>query len=218
MHLSVFGATGATGRLLVQQALDRGHHITALARNPAKLGIEHARLTVVGAELSNQDAIDEALRGSDAVLSLLGPRDKARDRPLTCGTERILAGMRRYGVRRCISGVSTAAARDPLDRVDVRLELLLGCIRFLFRDVYVDAMWAAELLRASALDWTLVRVPMLTNGPRTSSVNVGYLGHGVLGPRLSRANLADFMLRQLDDEDFVRRAPVVSDDVHGASA
>jgi putative NADH-flavin reductase len=117
MRLAAFGATGPTGRLLIRQALDAGHSVVAYARNPAKLDVVDSKLSVVAGELSDAAAIGAAVRGADAVLSVLGlSPTKGVGTPIAGGTDRILAAMREYGARRMVAGTTfsvTAPADQP---------------------------------------------------------------------------------------------------------
>lgn len=100
MKITVFGATGGTGKQLVEQALAAGYEVVAYARNPSKLNISHEHLTVVQGELSDQALIENAIKGSDAVLSTLGPRGGSKNKPITQGMQNIIATMKKQGVRR----------------------------------------------------------------------------------------------------------------------
>jgi putative NADH-flavin reductase len=112
MNLTVFGATGGVGREVVTQALDRGDHVTAYVRNPAKLGITHPKVTVVAGELTDREAVQRAIRGADAVISALGPSlDRtATGMPLVDGTRTIVDAMQAEGVERYI-GMATPSLR-----------------------------------------------------------------------------------------------------------
>jgi NAD(P)-dependent dehydrogenase (short-subunit alcohol dehydrogenase family) len=116
VKLAVFGATGGVGRQLVTQALDAGHHVTAYVRNPAKLAVRHANLTVLAGELVDRDAVQRAVHGADAVISALGPSldRKATGMPLVDGTRTIVDAMSTEGVDRYI-GIATPSWRDPRD-------------------------------------------------------------------------------------------------------
>lgn len=209
MRIAVFGGTGATGRLLISQALDRGLSVTAYARHPEKLAIDDDRLTVVTGELSDAAAIDRAVKGSDAVISLLGPRRPVKGTPIALGTRAILAAMETSGVRRIVA-VATASAPDPRDKPGLRTRFFVGISKLFLRPAYDDDVATAEAIRESDRNWTIVRPPFLTNGRLTGQVSVGYLGDGVTGTYLSRANAADFMLKQLRGDTHVRKAPIVT--------
>ena len=209
MRIAVFGGTGATGVLLINQALDRGHSVTAYARHPEKLGIDDDRLTVVAGELSDAAAIDRAVKGSDAVISLLGQGRPVKGTPIALGTRAILAAMDTSGVRRIVA-VATASAPDPRDKQGLRTRFFVGTSKHFMRPAYDDVVATAQAIRESDRYWTIVRPPFLTNGRLTGQVSVGYLGDGVTGTYLSRANAADFMLKQLRSDTHVRKAPIVT--------
>ena len=210
MRIAVFGGTGATGALLISQALDDGHSVTAYARHPKKLGIVDDRMTVVEGELSDSAAIDRAVEGSDAVISLLGQGRPVKGTPVALGTRNILSAMGKFGVRRLVA-VATASATDPRDIPRLRTRSFIGISKLFLRPAYDDVVATAQAIRESDRAWTIVRPPFLNHGPKTGRVNVGYLGDGVTGTFLSRANAADFMLKQLSSDKYVGKAPIVTD-------
>jgi putative NADH-flavin reductase len=209
MNLAVFGSTGLTGRELVKQALDAGHHIAAFARSPAKLDIKNERLTVVQGELDNIAAIERTVRGADAVISILGPTGEVKGAPLSTGTKNILAAMDKFGVRRIIL-VGTASVSDPLDLPDFKFKLLIAVIRTLLPGAYAEIIRIADAARSTGHDWTIVRAPLLTNRPKTGKLRIGYYGQGRIGLFLSRADMAAFMLEQVTDARYIRKAPAIS--------
>jgi hypothetical protein len=129
--------------------------------------------------------------------------------PLSTGTKNILSVMKKHGVRRLIA-VSTASASDPNDQFDFKFKLLVTMIKLGMRGAYDEIIRMAEAIRSSELDWTLVRLPFLNDKPRTGKVRVGYYGHGIIRTGLSRADLADFLLQQLHDSTYIRKAPAIS--------
>lgn len=209
MRIAVFGATGPTGRLLVAQALEEGDTVSALVRNPAKLRITNERLTVVTGELTDTDAIEKVVAGADGVISLLGQGRPVKGKPITRGTQNILSAMQKLGVSRIVA-VATASAKDPRDVPSLRSRLAIGFARTFMRDAYDDVTATAKAIRESDRDWTIVRPQLLNDGPKNGHVVAGYLGDGVNGTYLARANAADFMLRQLRNASYSRQAPVVS--------
>jgi nucleoside-diphosphate-sugar epimerase len=210
MKLALFGATGAAGILLTQKALAAGHGVVVYARNPSKMSIAHERLTLVKGELNDESAIDGAIQGRDAVISLLGPTPKSSGRPLTLGMSAIVAAMKRNGVRRLIA-ISTPSSPDPADGSAFSFGLAVRMVRTLVAEGYADIVGEAEVVRASDLDWTVVRLPMLTNKEGSSPPAAGYIGSpGIRLFWLSRNVLADFLLSQLDDSTWLRKAPVIS--------
>ena len=208
MKLAVFGGSGRTGRLLIEGALARGHEVRALVRDPAKLPLHHDRLALVRGDATNADDVAATVVGSEAVLSALGHAKGSPKDVQTTATRHIVAAMRAEGVTRVLS-LTGAGVRDPGDRpkvVDRVFGLLLGVLA---RDVIRDADAHARVLRESGLEYTLVRGPRLTDGPRTGVYRVGLVGKDS-GTQASRADIADFMLNELEAGAWVRQAPVVS--------
>jgi nucleoside-diphosphate-sugar epimerase len=207
MLISIFGATGGTGQQLVQQALAAGHEVVAFVRDPTRLTQQHARLTVVPGDLWDQAAVERALEGASAVISVLGPRANAHGQPITRGTQTILNVMQKLEVRRLIVS-STPSACDPNDSPDIRFRLAVGAIRRLAPRAYEDIVSTAEVVRASDRDWTLVRVSMLSDGPKTGLVKAGPVNRD-MGMRLTRADLAEFLLQQVQDTTYLHQAPAI---------
>ena len=208
-RITVFGATGGTGKQLVEQALASGNEVGAYVRNPSKLSITHEHLSIVQGELSDAALIERVVSGADAVMSVLGPRGGSKNKPLTQGMQNIIAAMKKQGVRRLII-TSTLSAKDPNDKPEFRTRVLVGLVKRTMNDAYEDIVNVAEAVRASDLDWTIVRLTMLNNKPKSGKVRAGYIGRGEVGSGISRADIADFMLSQIEDEKYVRQAPAIS--------
>lgn len=160
--------------------------------------------------LDDADKTSEAVRGSDAVLSLLGPTTKRADSlTLVPGYEHIIAAMRTHQVDR-LAAVGTSAIADASDRRNTKIALVIAMLRIVQRPTYDAIRGIGDLIRESGLRWTIVRLPFLTDDPRTRSVNAGPLGkRDVLS--LSRANAADYLLAQAQDDSQLHRAPFVTD-------
>jgi putative NADH-flavin reductase len=208
-RITVFGATGGTGKQLVEQALASGNEVVAYVRNPSKLGIVHEHLSIVQGELSDAALIERAVSGADAVMSVLGPRGGSKNKPLTQGMQNIIAAMKKQGVRRLII-TSTLSAKDPNDKPEFRARVLVGLVKRTMNDAYEDIVSVAEAVRASDLDWTIVRLTMLNNKPKSGKVRAGYIGRDEVGTWISRADIAVFMLNQIEDVKYLRQAPAIS--------
>jgi putative NADH-flavin reductase len=208
MRIAIFGASGRTGQHLVRQALDAGHHVVAFVRSPAKLGIHHERLSVVPGDVQDVAQVEKAVTGADAVISALGPTSNTPEYKVSQGIENILAAMEKQGIRRLVisAGAGVGDANDKPRLFNKAMNVLLNVVA---RHVYEDMRRSVEIVRASDLDWTIVRVPMLTDGPATGNIQVGYVGKG-MGPRLSRADMATFMLQQATSDSYLRQAPAIS--------
>lgn len=210
MRVTIFGATGAAGLLVTRKALDDGHTVTAYARNPSKLDIQHTRLAVVQGELTDHPAIAQAVARCDAVISVLGPTPKAIGRPVTDGMKAIISAMQAKGVRRLIA-TATPSWVDANDHSAFSFRLAIRLIRTLQRPAYDDIVGTSQAVTSSGLDWTLVRLPMLTNKPGSPPPVADYVGAADLRLFwLSRNVLADFLVGQLTDRTWIRKAPVLS--------
>ncbi|HEX9330447.1 MAG TPA: SDR family oxidoreductase [Anaerolineales bacterium] len=211
MKLTIFGATGAAGRQLIQQALAEGYDATAFVRNPSRLTICHENLTVIQGELYDVEKIEHAVNSADAIISLLGPRpgEDSKGKPLTQGTRNIIVAMKKFGIRRLIV-VCTPSASAPSDLPDLKFKLLVSMIKTTMRPVYEEIVNVAQVVRDSDLDWTIVRVSILNNNSKFSKVRVGYLGMGEVGVRISRADMAGFILDELKNAKYISQMPAIS--------
>jgi putative NADH-flavin reductase len=211
MKLAVFGATGATGKHLVELALAAGNDVVAFARNASRVGQSHERLTIIQGELTDAPAIERAVNGADAVISLLGPRPREdiKSKPLATGMKNIIAAMRKSNTRRLIIS-STPSAADPSDLPDFKFKVLITIVKSLMRPAYEEIVNVARIVRDSNPDWTIVRVSMLNSNPRSGIIRAGYLGRKQVGTKISRADLAAFMLEQVRDTTYLRKAPAIS--------
>ena len=208
MRLAVFGASGRTGRPLVEQALAAGHEVTAFVRDLSKLSMSHERLTVVEGDVKEYAKVQDAITGADAVLSVLGHTKSSAKDVQTMGTENIVAAMEESSVRRLVS-LTGAGVGDPEDEPKLFDRAITGLLKLLQKDMLEDAEGHARVIEKSGLDWTIVRGPMLTEGEKKGEYRVGYVGKNS-GTKISRADVADFMLRQVADDTYLGQKPMVS--------
>lgn len=216
MKLTVVAATGRIGRQVLARALDAGHDVTALVRNPAALPHD-VRAVTADLATASADALVGAVAGADAVLSGLGPRRLAEAGVVTAGTRALIGAMRAAGTRRLIvvsaAPIGTVASparpnppkHDPGDGFFMRHLLAPGISRILRRG-YADLAEMEDELRGSDLDWTSVRPPRLTDKPGTGAYRVAYGRNLRRGLTISRADVAHYMLRAIDDPRSVRQA------------
>ena len=180
----------------------------AVVRDPAKVDREDANLTVIRGDVVDPSAVAEAVVGSDAVLSLFG-QVKGSPRTLqTDGTRVIVEAMQAAGVRRIVS-LSGGGLRDPRDRPKAADHVIRFLLRTLSGQVLADAQGHLEVLQSSGLDWTVVRAPRLTEEPGRGTYRQGWVGVGT-GTSISRDDLADFIVTQVEDRRFVGQMPFVS--------
>lgn len=208
MKLTIFGATGKTGKYLVEQALQQGHQVTAFTRSPEKLTMENPELAAVTGDVRDLDPVLEAVGGADAVISVLGPTENKPTFAVTTGTKNILEAMQTHNVDRLIISAG-AGVGDPQDEPKLINKLINWILKLTARWVYEDMVQTVETVRASDLDWTVVRVPMLVDGEPTGEIREGCIGKG-LGPRISRGDLAKYILDQLQREDQIQQSPAIS--------
>jgi len=201
MKILIFGASGATGRHLVKQALDQQHYVTAFVRDPAKLTIEHNNLKLVQGNVINYQEVENAINGHDAVLSALGANSPFRyDQVVVDGMENIIKAMQAAKVERLIY-LSTAGVKAS--RRDAGF-----AIRFiapkLLRTEIAGHEAREKMIKQSYLKWTIIHAPALTNGEQKKEYQYGEnLKATSFLVALSRADVADFMLKQLTDNSYI---------------
>jgi len=207
MRLTVFGASGRTGQCLVSQALDLGHSVTAFVRRPDALE-PRAHLDVVVGDIASFEDVERVVNGQDVVLMALGVPMGVADQVCTIATANVVPAMQKYGVRRLlnVAGVGTGESRGQLGPLG---RLATGALRLFDRDAFRDKESQDDLIRNSDLDWINVCPPWLTNGPHTGVYRFGCDLHPSVTARISRADVADFMLKLLIDPAFVRKSPMV---------
>ncbi len=216
-RLVVFGATGGAGRAIVREAHARGATVTAFGRDAARTGAAFAdldaraggALRVVAGDYGDASAVDAAVAGQDAVLVAVGPRKGDDPHALTTGLEHVLAAMHRHAVPRVLvmlgMGIRVAGDRKPLpDR------LLSAVLRRAFRADIEAKEAQLERLRATSLDWTAVRPPRLVDRPGTGRA-LRADPHEIRGGRMvPYADLARWMLDEVDTRRWVRQAVFVT--------
>jgi putative NADH-flavin reductase len=209
LNVVVFGATGGTGRRVVERALEEGHGVTAVARNPATLREVPPHLRVERGDVLDAGALGPALEGQDAVVSALGSRGRGPTTLYSEGTRNILRAMREHGVPRLVAVSAGAYVRDPADPFVVRFVVKPLLARALAAP-YRDMRRMEELIRASGLDWTLVRPARLTDGPRRGRYRTAIEGSVPGGWTISRADVADLIVTRLADPELRRVAVSVA--------
>ncbi|MEO8397810.1 MAG: NAD(P)H-binding protein, partial [Chloroflexota bacterium] len=163
--------------------------------------------TVLQGDILDAERVEAVIQGTDAVMSVLGPRSNKPEFVISQGTDHILNAMKRHNVRRIIISAG-AGVRDPLDKPKF-IDYLFGfLLNLLSKNVVDDMKQVVAKVRHSDRDWLVIRVPMLTDQPSQGTLKLGYVGD--ITSRLSRADLAAFMLRQLDDDTYLRKAPAIS--------
>jgi uncharacterized protein YbjT (DUF2867 family) len=205
VRVTVFGATGRTGREVVARALAAGMDVTAYVRDPARLGPGADGAHVVTGALDDDAALRGALDGRDAAVIVLGVGRPLRSDPAVVdGVRRIVGAMEAAGVPRLVY-LSFAGVGDGRRRAGPVIRHVLARV---VRNEAADHARKEAIVRASALDWTIVRPPLLTGGPARGGLRTGedVAAAGPL-PRVSRADVAAELVAQLTATDQIRRAP-----------
>ena len=207
MNVAIFGATGASGRVLLTEALNRGHKVVALVRNPGKLDINHENLEVVVGDVLDPTAVETAIQGQDAVISVIGA-GMGRSTLRTDGTRQIVQAMKRTGVRRLISQ-SVYGLGDSAKSVPLYWKLFVKPL--FLRHAYRDHAGQEAVVGASDLDWTITRPVSLRDGEPTGEYKHGSAAamNGIT-LKIGLADLARFTLDQLDSDQYVREMPGIS--------
>lgn len=205
MRVAIFGASSASGKLLVKEALAKGYEVAAFIRDESKLGISKPNLNVICGNALNPADVEKAIQGSDAVLSTLGPKGKPAVMAAQ-STRYIVTAMEKHAVKRLVV-VSVAGVAVPQDQRG--FNLIDKLMRALLRDVYTDRENQLTVLESSQLEWVAVRVPRLTDKPATGFIKA-FLGNPSPRMKISRSDLAEFMLQQVTDDKWLRQAPIVS--------
>ena len=199
MRVVVFGATGKTGQHVCRKALEQGHQVTAFTRSPHKVEQSDGNFGVARGDVSDAESVAAALTGHDAIVVALGSNGLRDKTTLSIGTSNIVAGMFRHDVNRLVvlsaAGVSESWAQISwLPRI---------AFMTLLRNIYADHAAQEAIVKESLLDWTIVRAAILKDGPASgvyTASNSGKIGH------IRREDLADFLVKQIDDDTYGRQA------------
>ena len=208
MRLLVVGANGRTGRILTERALERGHEVTALVREPAGAEEPRERLRFVHGDILVPGTLPPAMEGQDAVVSLVAPHPRRNGRVYVEGTRNLADAAVRAGVRRLVvvsaEGAGVNPARLPFF---YRIVLRIPVVARLYPDI---ARMETELMARTDMDWTIVRAAVLSDGPRTGEyrTEVGDVVPG--GARISRADLAEFLLTVVESGGYVRQRVAIA--------
>jgi putative NADH-flavin reductase len=208
MNIVVFGASRGVGLKVVEQALEQGYFVTAFVRSPEKFSVTHPNLIVFKGDALDADAVKKAISGQEAVISALGPNRPPVAHMMESAAQHIVAGMNAHAVRRLVS-TTGAGVRQPEDQPKFADHAIGFLLNLLAKDVVLDSAANVKVIQASDLDWTVVRFPRLMDGEHTRNYKVGYVGKES-GTQLSRADAADFVLKDLVEKKWLKKLPLVS--------
>ena len=206
MQITIFGATGKTGIELVNQALDKGHSVTAFVRDPARLAVEDERLTIIEGDIFDPASVARAVQGQDAVICTLGAgSDLSKTSVRTDGTVNIINGMKKNNVERLIV-ISAMGVGDSWDTLSLVNKIIFATLLKSSREDH-EAQEAA--VRDSGVDWTIIRPSGLTDTPCTGTYEVGEKISATTS-KIARADVADLVLRELEQNQLIGKAVTIT--------
>ncbi len=207
MKVLIFGATGGTGVHLVNQGLKMGYGITAFVRNPANLKIENKKLLVVKGDILNPKDVENAVKGQDVVISVLGNKtSQAFSKPITTvsdGLKNIISAMKKHKVERLLF----VASFGVNENIFLPEKLIL---RTVLKNLFIDIPKQENLIKGSSLKWTIVHPARLVNTSKTERYNMGENLPIGLFSKISRADVADFLLKNIDNKNLINKIVTIS--------
>jgi putative NADH-flavin reductase len=206
MKLVIFGATGKTGNEIVRQALQKGHHVTAFVRDPARMGVTHDHLSIQEGDVLDPDRVREAIQDHDAVICSLGSSELGKTSIRSQGTANIVQAMDETRGRRLLV-VSAMGVAESWSTLSLFGKLIFAT---LLRSARLDHEEQERVVRASEVDWTIVRPSGLTDDPASGNY---MLGENIRAKtsRIARADVANFIITELSDNAYLRKAVTITE-------
>jgi len=207
MKITIFGATGSVGRHLVEKSLAQGHQVTAFARNPYALQIEHPNLLLFSGDVLDQRSVSFAIKGAEGVMICLGSA-KLTGRLRSDGTRNIINAMEQHGVKRLICQSSLGAGDSRANLNFFWKYLMFGMLlRFVMKDHEIQE----AMVRKSKLDWTIIRPAAFIDDANGKGYKHGFAANDrKLTLKIARSDVAEFMLKQINDNIYLRQSPGLS--------
>lgn len=216
MRFLILGATGPSGILIVQKTLELYPEATVIifARSPDKLPqdiTQNSAVTIIKGELTDLEVLSTAIQGVNVILSALGPlASHPAGNIIATFYGHLINLMTKYNIKRIIV-LGTPSIPDSKDKLSLVFKLLIAAVRFAAPNAYLDIVAVGEVIRTKgdALDWTIVRVPLLTNKESEEAV-AGYIGDGKTGTYLSRKAYAAFTVHEVENMEWIKESPLIS--------
>jgi putative NADH-flavin reductase len=205
MNIAVFGGSRGVGRQVIEQALAGGHSVQALLRSPGDFDLSHPQLTIVPGNVLEAADVAACIAGTDSVVCSLGNTKNNPADVVTAGTKQIISAMEAGGPRRLVV-VTSIGVGDSVDQVPLAFKMLMKTV---LKAAMEDKERQETAVKASDLDWIIVRPGGLTDGPRTGNYQAG-LDKSIRAGQVSRADVAEFVLKQLSDDTYLRKTPAIS--------
>ena len=206
-NLIVFGATGGTGRELVRQALEQNYNVTAFARNPGKLDLKSEQLSIFQGDVLNKDDVEKAVQNQDAVLCCIGAPGNDKSLTRTKGTANIIEAMQRQNIARLIC-LSSLGFGDSEHVLPWFMKYII--VPLFIKNAFKDHAEQEKVVEKSNLAWTIARPATLTDESKTGNYRVGFGVKEKITLKISRADVADFMLKQVSDDQYLHQKVALS--------
>ena len=207
MLIALFGATGGTGLQFLKQALDAGHQVTALVRDPNRLQASHAQLTVVHGNVLDADAVAHTLNGTAAAMVILGNTADNPDDVVSQGTALIIDGMNNFGIRRLVI-LTSMGVGDSIKQIPMAFKIAIKTVPPI-KKAMADKETQERLVMESGLDWTIVRPGGLSDDPATGTYSAG-TDPAIKAKQLPRADVATYLLKVPDMDELIGQTPAVT--------
>lgn len=210
MKVSLFGATSPTGKMVLENLLTENHLVTVIVRNPDAVSIRHQNLTVVKGDVFSPSSFEESIKGNNLVVSILGTG--SNNKPTTVysvGGQNILSAMRKTGIKKLITLTSGGVQKD--DPIIQKSFFYKYVGLWYLRHIYADmTQWESTLEKSKDIDWICIRPTYLRNGELTKKYRVNKTYSPENGWKVSRADLADFITKQVTSNEFIHQKPVIA--------
>lgn len=203
MRILLFGPETITGKHIIAQALRQGYNVTAFVHDRAKIGIRHPALRILYGGVCDPRAVDSAMKKQEAVIFAMESKGRSHSKMLSDATATIIRSMEAHRIRRfvCISSVGVLGSDAGLLHRHIIIPLFK-------KHEFIDRRRQLEIIMQSNLDWIVVRHARISDGPRMAKYRVSMVR--AVGGKISHANVADFMIKQLTQDRFLREMPIVS--------
>ncbi len=208
--IALFGGTGKTGKEFLALALEEGYQVKALVRNTSKVDQQHKNLEVIQGDVLDATDVEQTVAGTDVVVSLFGHVKGSPEWLQTNGTKNIVEAMKKHHVERIISLSGGGLPFPEKDEPKFPDKAIRFIMKIAVPKILNDAIEHHKVLKDSGLKWEIVRGPRLTDGPFTGKYRVGWVGVNA-STKVSRADLAHFILKEVKEEQFVHQMPFISD-------
>lgn len=209
MKITVFGANGGIGKLLVKQALDEGFVVNAYIRNPSRFEYKHPNLVMIKGELDDFETIKNSISGVDCVISTLGPPLKRNYEgwAVLDGHKNMIRAMEAENIKRLIT-IATPSVKFIKDVPSLVTKMPTIMAKLLFPKAYQEIVQVGLVVSASKLDWTIVRFIAPNDKPPTGKVKVTF-GESKISWGISRADIASYLFSQISDKQQVHSMPII---------